>query len=213
MVRKRITTGFAGALVAVFMASPVAAQICAGYAAMPGQTAIGLRASFPTGGTQIGVEGARNWNNPLAAFANVNLLIADEDDVDNTPVFGVGFAYEVTEFIPALPAWLSVCPVAGATIAAGDATSITIPLGVGFGTTFGTGEGFTVNPFVIPQFQFVRVSLDDVNVTDSNFGIGFGALLRFGGVYAGATLGRQFIDNAEFDITFHGGLTIPAMIP
>jgi hypothetical protein len=213
MVKKRITSAFAGALVAVFMASPVAAQICAGYPTVPGQSSIGLRASFPTGGTQLGIEGSRNWNNPLAVFANVNLLIADADDVDNVPVFGLGFAYEVAEFIPAVPGWLSVCPVAAASIEAGDATAISIPLGVGFGTTFGTGEGFAISPFVIPQFRFVRVSLDDVTATDSNFGLGFGALLRFGGVYAGVTLGRQFIDGADFDVTFQGGLTIPAIVP
>jgi len=213
MGKKRLTSVIGGAALAVFMASPVAAQICAGYPTVPGQSSIGLRASFPTGGTQIGIEGSRNWNNPMAMFANVNLLIADEDDVDNVPVFGLGIAYEVGDFIPAVPAWLSVCPVAAASIAAGDATTISIPLGVGFGTTFGTGEGFTVSPFVIPQFQFVRFSVDDVSTTDSNFGIGFGAMLRFGGVYAGATLGRQFIDGAEFDVTFQGGLTFPAIIP
>jgi hypothetical protein len=212
MSSKRLTAVVGGALVAAFMATPAFGQICAGYPTVPGQTSIGLRASFPTAGTQLGIEASRNWNNPLAAFANLNLLLADADDQDNVPIVGLGFAYEVTDFIPAVPAWLSVCPVAGVTIEVGDATGFSIPLGIGFGTTFGTGEGFSINPFVVPQFVLTRLALDGAT-TDHNFGIGFGAMLRFGGVYAGVTLGRLLIDGADFDIAFQGGLTIPAIVP
>jgi hypothetical protein len=212
MNRNRISAALAGAALAVFMASPAAAQLCAGQPTIPGQTSVGLRASFPTGGTQLGIEASRNWLNPLAAFANLNLLMVDADDEDNVPIVGLGFAYEVTDFIPAIPAWLSVCPVAAATIEVGDATGFSIPLGVGFATTIGTAEGFSINPFVIPQFVLTRLALDGAT-TDHNFGFGFGAMLRFHGVYAGVTAGRLLIDGSDFDIAFHGGLTFPAMVP
>jgi hypothetical protein len=194
-------------------AVPAAAQICSGYPTSPGQTSIGLRASFPTGTTTLGVEASRNWMNPLGAFASVNLLMPDADDADNRTAVGLGFAYEVTDFLPAVPAWLSVCPVAAVAVDFGDDTGFTIPLGVGFGTSFGTGEGFEIQPFVIPQFVLTRISVGGVSSTDQNFGIGFGAFAKFSGVYGGVTLGKIFVGGSDVDIAFQGGLTFPARLP
>jgi hypothetical protein len=78
--------------------------------------------------------------------------------------------------------------------------------------SIGTAEGFSINPFVIPQFTLTRLALDGAT-TDHNFGFGLGAMLRFGGVYAGVTAGRLLIDGADFDVAFQGGLTFPAMVP
>jgi hypothetical protein len=203
----------AAAIALAVSAVPAAAQICSGYPTSPGQTSIGLRASFPTGATTLGVEASRNWLNPLGAFATVNLLMPDADDEDNVTAVGLGFAYEVTDFLPAVPAWLSVCPVAAVTVDFGTKTGFTIPLGVGFGTSFGTGEGFEILPFVIPQFVLTRVSTDGLTTTDNqDFGIGFGAFAKFSGVYGGVTLGKVFVSNRDVDIAFQGGLTFPARL-
>jgi hypothetical protein len=208
----RTTIAVAAAL--ALAAVPAAAQICAGYPNSPGQTSVGLRASFPTGGTTLGVEASRNWMNPMAAFVNVNLLMPDEDDSDNVAVLGGGLAYEVGGFIPAVPTWLSVCPVAGVTfMSQDDVTTLTFPLGVGFGMTLATTETFSINPFVIPQFVLTRISVEDVSTSDNNFGIGAGGIIKFRGVYGGVTLGKIFVDGSDTDITFSGGLTFPARLP
>jgi hypothetical protein len=212
MIHKRVAAAVTGVFAAVVMATPAAAQICSGYPTAPGQTSIGLRASFPTAGTQLGIEASRNWRNPLGAFVNVNLLLPDAEGADNVPVIGLGFAYEVTDFLPAVPAWLSVCPVAAVTIEAGDNTGFTIPVGVGFGTTIGTPEAFTIHPFIIPQFVLTRVKVDDVTFSDNNFGFGAGAFVKFGGVYGGVTLGKIMASGTDVSIAFQGGLTIPAIV-
>jgi hypothetical protein len=203
----------AGAVALVFAAAPASAQVCAGMPTAPGQTSIGARASFPTVGTVLGIEASRNWNNPLGVFVNLNLLMPDADDADNTTLIGAGLAYEVGGFIPAVPAWLSVCPVAAVTLdLGGDATGFTIPLGVGFGTRF-AANGFEILPFVIPQFVLTRFSVEGVNFDDQNFGIGFGGFAKFSGVYGGVTLNRIFVDGASTDIAFQGGLVFPARLP
>jgi hypothetical protein len=202
----------AGALAVLFVAGPAAAQICSGYPTLPGQTSIGARAAFPDGGTQIGIEASRNWQNPMGAFANINLLMPDAEGADNVPVFGAGLAYEVDRFIPAIPAGLSVCPLAAVTVEAGDDTGITIPLGVGFGTNLMLTENLGLSPFIIPQFVLTRIRTDDVTISEQNFGFGAGAHLRFGGVYAGVTLGKLFVSGTDLNIAFQGGLTIPARL-
>jgi hypothetical protein len=208
---KTLITAAASVFTLVFMAAPAAAQICSGYPTLPGQTSVGLRASFPTGGTSIGIEASRNWQNPLGVFANLNLLMPDDDDLDNQTVAGLGFAYEVTEMLPAIPQWLSVCPVAAVTVQGGDATTLTFPLGVGFGTSFEVADGFAIKPFIMPQFVLTRVSVDDVTVSDNNFGFGAGAFASFGGVYGGVTLGKIMASGTDVTIAFQGGLLLPAM--
>jgi hypothetical protein len=116
MGRKGAFTTLTGALALVLTTQAAEAQICSGYPTAPGQTSVGLRASFPTGATVIGVEASRNWLNPLGAFATFNLRMPDDDDADSAPLFGVGFAYEVTDFLPAVPQWLSACPLASVTL-------------------------------------------------------------------------------------------------
>jgi hypothetical protein len=212
MGKNRLFAVLGGVFAAALVATPAAAQICSGYPTAPGQTSIGLRASFPSEGTVLGVEASRNWLNPLGAFASINLRMPDADGADNVPVAGLGFAYEVTDFLPAVPAWLSVCPIAAVSVDFGDNTGFRIPLGVGFGTSFGTAEGFAIQPFVIPQFVLARLSVDGAE-TDHNFGIAFGAFAKFSGVYGGVTLGKDFISGRDLDIAFQGGLVFPARLP
>jgi hypothetical protein len=206
---KTLMTAAAGTMALFLAAAPAAAQICSGFPTARGQTSVGLRASFPTEGTTIGVEASRNWLNPLGVFANLNLLMPDADDADNIAIGGLGFAYEVGDFIPAVPQWLSVCPTAAVTIQGGDATTFTFPVGLGFGTSIGTPEGFSILPFVMPQFVTTRVSLDGINTTDHNFGIGAGVFARFGGVYGGVTFGRIMASEEDATIAFQGGLVFP----
>jgi hypothetical protein len=212
MMTRSSLAAFAGAAAIATAAAPAAAQVCAGQPTAPGQTSIGARASFPTGGTQLGIDAGRNWNNPLGVFVSLNLLMPDDDEADNVAVIGGGFAYEVGEFLPPVPAWLSICPVAAVNVTTGDVTTLNIPLGVGFGMSI-AANGFEILPFVIPQFVITRMSVDDVTVSDNNFGIGFGGFAKFSGVYGGVTLNRIFVDNTDTDIAFQAGLVFPARLP
>lgn len=203
-------TAAAGALALIAGAQPAAAQICAAQVTSPGQSSIGLRAGF-SDGTSIGVEAARNWNNPLGAFASVDLRLSDDDADRNEPTIGAGLAWEIGDYLPPVPAWLSICPVAALAVSFGDnVTTLNIPLGVGFGTVIGTGEGFQILPYIMPQFVFVRISTDELTLTDNDFGIGFGAFAKFPGVYGGITFNRLFETGADIDWTLRAGLTFPA---
>jgi hypothetical protein len=186
------------------------AQVCAGYSAMPGAFSAGANLSSPPGGTAFGLEASANYSGPLASFASFN-LVRPEGEGARESILGAGLAYEVTEFVPVIPTWLSVCPSAAVSISSIEGTTnFTVPLGVGFGTTLPLVAGIDLMPFVMPQFVITRVAIDDIAVRDHNFGIGFGALAGIGNVYAGVTAGKQFVDAAEdIDIALRAGLRFP----
>lgn len=211
MIRMNIArTSMAAAAALALAAAPAAAQVCAGYPNAPGQTSFGLRAGFPDGATKVGVEASRQWTSPLGAFANANILMPDADGADNITVLGAGLSYDVGGMVSALPAWLSMCPVAAVNYSTvNDVNMFQIPVGLGFGMSIAATENVSVHPFAIPQFIMSRSSADELEDTD-DFGIGAGAMVKFRGVYGGVTLGKVFVDGSDTDITFSGGLTFPA---
>lgn len=189
------------------LASDARAQSCAAHPTLAGQGSIGPAVSFPNGATGLGVEGSWNWAGPVGLFATFNLQVPDDDDVGNLSIFGGGASYEITDFIPIIPEWLSVCPVAAVNFSSFEGTTtLTFPLGVGLGTRLELSpDGPAIVPHVMPQFVLTRVSVEDVTVTDHNFGIGFGGLGVFGPVYAGVTLNRLFVDAADIDVALRAG--------
>jgi len=184
-----------------------AAQVCAGYAAMPGSFSAGAHVSTPAGGTALGLEASANYASPLGSFANFSLVRPDGDGARES-IFGAGLSYEVTQFVPVIPAWLSVCPVAAVSISSIDGTTnFSVPLGVGFGTTIPLAAGLDLMPFAVPQFVLTRLSVENVTVRDHNFGIGFGALAGMNNLYAGVTAGKQFVEGADdIDVSLRAGL-------
>jgi hypothetical protein len=200
----------AAAFLAFSLPSVAEAQVCAGYPAMPGSFSAGANVAMPTGGTSLGVEGSYNYNSPFSSFARFN-LVRPEGGGDNQSIIGAGVAYEVTDFVPIIPAWLDVCPVAAVSLSSIDGTTqFTVPLGVGFGTTLPLVAGTVdVMPFVVPQFVVTRASVEGVTLSDHNFGIGFGAMARFASLYAGVTANKDFVDASDVDLAFRAGVTIP----
>jgi hypothetical protein len=187
------------------------AQVCAGYASPPGSLAAGANIATPTGGSSIGVEASYDFTNPLGVFAGFNLVRPDGEGVNHS-ILGVGVSYEVTDYVPIVPAWLSVCPVAAVSLSTVEGTSqLTLPLGMGFATTLPIMPGaIDLIPFAVPQFVATRVSVDNVApFTDYNFGIGFGALARMGPLYGGVTAGKEFVEAADIDLAVRAGLTFP----
>jgi hypothetical protein len=185
------------------------AQVCAGYAAMPGSLSAGANVANPPGGSSLGMEASYNFTNPLGVFGSFNLVRPEGEA--NHSIIGGGVSYEVTDFVPIVPAWLSVCPLAGVSLSSvNGASTLTMPVGMGFGTTIPILPGAVdVMPFMAPQFVMTRVSVDDVSMTDHNFGIGFGALARVSNLYAGVTAGKEFVEAADIDVAFRAGVTIP----
>jgi hypothetical protein len=196
------------AVLAGVTASDAGAQVCAGFPTVDGQSSLGGRVGFASS-TSLGVEGSYNVAGPLGFFANLNILVPEEEEADNQSIIGGGASYEVSGFIPAIPAGLSVCPVAAATFSSLEgATTLTVPVGAGFGTTLALEGGPAIMPFVIPQFVLTRISAKDVDVvSDTNFGIGVGALARLGALYGGLSLGKVFVEGSDVDVAIRAGLT------
>jgi hypothetical protein len=206
----------AGALAAPI--DELRAQVCAGYPTARGEWSIGPRIGFiPEGeafgrvvpaGISFGVEASWNSPGPWGFFGNVNLIVPDDDDGENQNMFGAGVAFEVQNFVPIIPAGLQVCPVAAVSVDQVDgATRFTVPVGIGFGMQLPVTPGVQLLPFLMPQFNLVRISLDDVE-TDHNFGFEAGAYARLGSLYGGASFGRSFVEGASITWAVRGGITM-----
>jgi hypothetical protein len=218
----RTTSRVIAALVAAgALAAPInelRAQICAGYPTTRGEWSIGPRIGFiPEGeafgrvvpsGVSFGAEASWNSPGPWGFFGNVNLIVPDDDEGENQNMFGAGVALELQNFVPAMPAGLQFCPVAAVSVDQVDgATRFTIPLGVGFGMQLPVTPGIQLLPYLIPQFNLVRISLDEVE-TDHNFGFEAGAFARLGSLYGGASFGRSFVEGATISWAFRAGITM-----
>jgi hypothetical protein len=213
----KLGTIIVAAAAAVLLAVPAqeaSAQACAGWPAGQGQFSVGPRFAGAawTGddvGGSFGVEAGLNRVGNAAVFGYLD-LVSGINAEDRDPVIGFGAAYEVGNLVPALPGWVSVCPVASVAAHRIDGTTyFSVPLGLGFGTEVGAPGALTVLPYAIPQFQLFQAGLDDIT-WDHRFGIGFGALARIGNVgYAGVEFNRAFVDGADFDLALRGGITFP----
>ncbi len=211
--------GLAAAIAAILAlpAGEASAQACAGWPAAQGQFSVGARfAAEPWTaaelGSSLGVEAGLNRVGNAAVFGYVDLVSREVNEVEDNgrdPVIGLAAAYEIGTLVPALPGWLSACPVASVAMQRIDETTyFSIPLGLGFGTSIEI-EGITVMPYAIPQFQLFQVGIDDLT-WDHQFGIGFGAMARLADMfYAGIEFNRAFVDGAEFDFALRGGITFP----
>jgi hypothetical protein len=209
-MRNWIKSGWILGAAAVFglaTASDASAQYCAGFPTVSGQSSLGLRASFPTGGDIFGIEGSYNMAGPLAAFGSVNLAMPAGDDSDNYGIFGAGVAYDISPMVgEALPGF-SLCPVAALSFARTQGvTQLLVPLGVGIGAEFGV-DGIAIMPYAIPQIVLMRLSGDGASITEREFAIEAGFLARFGALYAGVTLNRFFVDQADTDFGIRAGMT------
>jgi hypothetical protein len=213
-IRSKLTCFAAAAGLALVPAAEAVAQACAGYPAAQGQFSLGGRFAAAAWtveeqGATLGAEASYNRPGNAAVFAHLNLL-SDAVEEGRDPVIGLGAAYQLDRFVPALPAWLDVCPVASVVMHRVDgSTRLSIPLGLGFGTELVLADALALMPYAIPQFQLVQVGFDEIT-WDHRFGIGFGGLVRIGNtLYAGAEFGRNFVEGASFDVAIRGGVMFP----
>ena len=142
--------------------TPALAQACIGYAQGRGG-ALNATVTFPEEGRGYDLNGMVASRDYGTFFTGGFGIVAfdEEDDLENTKTVHGTAAYEVEALTPDV----SICPAAGVTYSWVEGlNTLTVPFGVGVGATvpLGRRSGSGLTPFAIPQFLYVRHSIDDV---------------------------------------------------
>ncbi|HEY0151833.1 MAG TPA: hypothetical protein VGB92_07545 [Longimicrobium sp.] len=184
------TTLAIAALAAATLAGSAQAQVCASYPTVDGGISLGGRIDFPDDLDSFGVEASYNARGPLSVFGGLNVLSGEGDDDDGEDLFFAGLAFETPQIGAMLGPGASACPQVR--VEYGDFDGLTylrVPVGLGLGATVATSpSGPTISPYVIPQIVFTRVSVDDLDESETEFGLRGGALLTFGQFFVGGEL-------------------------
>lgn len=204
-MRKRFQYAAIGALAGafgLFGATQGEAQVCIGFGNAPGQLAVGLTTSFPTGGNTFGAEAGYNFAGPISAYAGFTVDTRGDDDVTGA---GGGVAFQVPALTAALPAGIQACPTVAIRFANLDVTDqYSIPIGLGLGTTLGLEGAVTVSPYVIPQLSIFR----GPDTSDNFFLLEAGALVGLlNNLYAGVQVNRVFREEADSVLGIKVGVT------
>lgn len=190
---KKTTWGIAAAA-ALMVAGSASAQVCAGFPLAENQGSIGGLASFPSGVTNFGVEGAFNFSGPFSANAGYIHSEETEGGDGSLDTFRVGAALDISSATAGILPGVSVCPSVRADFASqDDVNSYLIPIGVGLGVNVPMGSpGMTLTPYAIPAAYIFHVSGDvggiEASDTDTKFGIRGGADLNVDRFYFGGTV-------------------------
>lgn len=138
------------------------AQACIGYAQGRGG-ALNATVTFPEGGTGYDLSGmVASIDYGTFFTAGFGIVAPDEEegeDFESTKGVHGNIAYQIEALAPAA----SICPVAGVDYSWIEGLkTLTVPFGVGVGSTIPLGRGGSgLTPFAVPQFLYVRESLDD----------------------------------------------------
>jgi|GEM_PF-3959706 len=189
--RRLLATAALGATLA--LPSAVAAQLCAGSPAGPGQFALQAGLTFMDGGTGFGGSGTANLDGPLSL--NAGAAVVDIDGLDsNLKSLSGGVAYD-------LPIeGFAACPFAGAGYdtwsgsfegVSTDLSVLSLPLGLSVGVSVGDGESAILIPSASAGLLYQRGSVsasdgfDQVDESDSDteFFVGGGAAVAFGQLF------------------------------
>jgi hypothetical protein len=184
------TTLAIAVLAAATLAGSAQAQVCASYPTVDGGFSLGGRIDFPDDLDSFGVEGSYNPRGPLSVFGGLNVLSGEGDDEESEDLFFAGLAFETPRIAGMMGPRASACPQVRVEYGDFDGLSyLRVPVGLGLGGTFATSpSGPTISPYVIPQIVYTRASLDDVDESETEFGVRGGALLTFGMFYVGGEL-------------------------
>jgi hypothetical protein len=194
---------------ALAVASPAAAQICAGNPNGALGVFVGGLVQV-TEGDRYGAEAGLRIPGGLGVSAGVALLPGEGNAEDVTQYSGQLALETASLGMPLFGPKISACPMVGVSRAdvEGVGELTTIPVGFGIGGSLSTIVGPSVQGYVIPQVVFTHVAEagDDENSTD--FGARLGAVLGFGTVYAGGEVGHVFRDEADPTVTIRLGLKL-----
>lgn len=183
----------------VATATPLRGQACLGY---PQGTTGSLAAEFlfpegATGYSLVGMAASRGGGTYFQG--GFGIVDHDDDRIENSKSVQGGVAYEVQALAPDA----SVCPQAAAAYSwLGDLNLWSIPFGVGFGSTFALGPdgGAGLTPFAVPQFLYLRSSLDDVEdsaVSDVYVALLAGATLNVGAFTLTGSVSKIFEEGED----------------
>lgn len=208
MKAKRV--GFLTIVAIVAYAPIAAAQACVGFPTLDRQFSFGGSLGFPDGAKRYGVEVSYNLPGPASVYGGMTILSPDGDGDSQDTFFG-GAAFDLASVpLGAGGTVLQVCPTAEVGYSSLDGGSIlSLPLGVGVGTTVALTPTAQLLPYVIPQFAMTRISIDDFDShSEWDFGLRAGGVVGFGMFYVGGELQRVFVDNAETQFGIRAGIRL-----
>lgn len=200
MRRSILAVPVALALVAI----PVGAfgQACIGIPVAESHNALTAGVGFPSDATTLGAEFRHNLEGPLSLGASYGFTSYDNVD-PKQHALGVEANYEV----PGLS--FSACPTVGLgyTRMSEDDVSLStlsIPVGVGFGTRLELSPSAALIPHVVPQWVWTRATIDvageELSDDDSAFAALFGATLATPRFFFGGRV--MWIDQDNVDPVF-----------
>lgn len=197
--------------VAVAAYAPIAAaQVCVGFPTMDRQFSFGGALGFPDGGKEYGVEVSYNLPGPASVFGGMDIYSPDGDG-DSQDVFFAGAAFDLLN-VPLGTGGnaLQVCPTAQVGYSSFDDFSLlSVPIGVGVGTTVAITPTAQLMPYVVPQLVMSRFSGDDFDSqTEWDFGARAGAVVGFGMFFVGGELERIFVDGADTSFGIRAGIRL-----
>ena len=205
MVRKRSLAFvvLAGSLVAM---EGVAAQACLGIPDGSRGAFLGS-VQFPENAKTYGVSGIVGAENSDLYFGGgFGLTSFDYEGSENLKSFSGTAAVELGSVSPDL----SLCPVVGVGYSwVEDLNVLSVPLGVGLGTTVPLGENGSagLTPYAMPQFLWERATFMDESDSETYFGVVAGANVNFDRLLIGAFVTKIFEEGADAVFGIQGGLT------
>lgn len=195
------TAGFLAVAAAMAMAVPAGAQVCAGYPTGDRGLYFGGRADFPDNVDSYGVEANYNFSGPLGVYGGLNVLSAEDDEVDDESVdeLYAGVAFEAANLGLMIGPRVSACLVGEVRNMSEEGVSYNeFPIGLGIGASLGV-PGIPVTGYVQPQLVISRIDIEDLDIdeTDTSFGIKAGANVGFGLISIGGEVRHLFIDEDD----------------
>lgn len=209
---KKSVVSFSVALVAAAAALPAMAQTCAGYPTGMMGLYFGGRADFPDGLNSFGAEAAFNAPGPLGVHGGVNVVSVEDVDDSAVDVFFVGASLDIASIAtPIVGPSVSVCPVAEVAFSEDEGTStLDVPIGLGIGANLGI-PGIAAHGYAQPRVVFSKVDFDSDaldDVSETNFGLKFGAGLGLGLITVGAEVNHIFRDEADPVFAIRAGIKL-----
>lgn len=197
-MRRRIV--FVPAIIAMLaIPGAVAAQACVGIPVADSHNAVTAQVGFPQDAMAYGAAFRHNMNGPFSFSAGYTL--ASYDNVDPKQH---GLNVQADYELPGLS--FSACPTVGLgyTTMSEDPASLTtlsIPVGVGFGKSFELSPTMSVVPHVVPQWVWTQLTVDDgtaeATADDSYLAALIGATIATPRFYLGAGLTWINEDNVD----------------
>jgi hypothetical protein len=203
MVRNCLKVLAAGLGLLAYNGTDAMAQVCAGFPTASGQAAAALTTGHLTGSNSFGVEAGFNLPGDFAVFGGVQHNPSNLDGISGATSAGIGGSYQ-SPALSALVPLAQVCPMVSVNAASvQDLGVLSIPVGVGFGTTATVG-GMSVMPYAVPQLRFMTGAGD----VSSDFLLSFGTLIGFGDrFYVGGSVNRIFVEGADSEFGLKLGVT------